>query len=238
MIFKGSDHCLSFCFSAFPCGSTALTDDRCNQVNQDPLARPMAPVSRQQGLEVWQKPLSGGRVAVVFFNRNMTGYQAGGGAVQAAAAHGAGDGTAPPLLRAGLPVSMGDCSAGLALSFDTVANSIAVLPPKTTAPAAAAAATAATAAAAPLCLGSIGTCRCSNPPSPRVGLVACAASDKTQRWKLDTATGEIDATAFAKVRPPLTRRLRHGTENALIPRQSVVLLPSLPASDAIIVPCL
>eukprot|EP01051_Picozoa_sp_SAG22_P006678 SAG22_NODE_444_length_10453_cov_8.586343_9_plen_261_part_00 len=23
--FKGSDHCLSFCFSAFPCGSTALT---------------------------------------------------------------------------------------------------------------------------------------------------------------------------------------------------------------------
>eukprot|EP01051_Picozoa_sp_SAG22_P009351 SAG22_NODE_773_length_7297_cov_102.041539_3_plen_283_part_00 len=29
--FKGSDHCLSFCFSAFPCGSTALTSDRCNQ---------------------------------------------------------------------------------------------------------------------------------------------------------------------------------------------------------------
>eukprot|EP01051_Picozoa_sp_SAG22_P001092 SAG22_NODE_38_length_26325_cov_107.302067_30_plen_227_part_00 len=29
--FKGSDHCLSFCFSAFPCGSTALTADRCNQ---------------------------------------------------------------------------------------------------------------------------------------------------------------------------------------------------------------
>eukprot|EP01051_Picozoa_sp_SAG22_P001266 SAG22_NODE_48_length_24654_cov_4.406394_14_plen_223_part_00 len=30
--FKGSDHCLSFCFSAFPCGSTALTADRCSQV--------------------------------------------------------------------------------------------------------------------------------------------------------------------------------------------------------------
>eukprot|EP01051_Picozoa_sp_SAG22_P009438 SAG22_NODE_789_length_7224_cov_2.663953_3_plen_110_part_00 len=29
---KGSDHCLSFCFSAFPCGSTALTSDRCNQL--------------------------------------------------------------------------------------------------------------------------------------------------------------------------------------------------------------
>eukprot|EP01051_Picozoa_sp_SAG22_P001946 SAG22_NODE_82_length_21749_cov_10.719769_3_plen_495_part_00 len=29
---KGSDHCLSLCFSAFPCGSTALTEDRCNQV--------------------------------------------------------------------------------------------------------------------------------------------------------------------------------------------------------------
>ena len=28
---KGSDHCLSFCFPAFPCGSTALTADRCNQ---------------------------------------------------------------------------------------------------------------------------------------------------------------------------------------------------------------
>eukprot|EP01051_Picozoa_sp_SAG22_P001099 SAG22_NODE_38_length_26325_cov_107.302067_37_plen_200_part_00 len=26
---KGSDHCLSFCFSAFPCGSTALTADTC-----------------------------------------------------------------------------------------------------------------------------------------------------------------------------------------------------------------
>eukprot|EP01051_Picozoa_sp_SAG22_P027649 SAG22_NODE_9357_length_593_cov_1.866397_1_plen_53_part_10 len=31
MPFKGSDHCLSLCFSAFPCGSTALTADRCNQ---------------------------------------------------------------------------------------------------------------------------------------------------------------------------------------------------------------
>eukprot|EP01051_Picozoa_sp_SAG22_P001082 SAG22_NODE_38_length_26325_cov_107.302067_20_plen_235_part_00 len=30
--FEGSDHCLSFCFSAFPCGSTAITAaDRCNQ---------------------------------------------------------------------------------------------------------------------------------------------------------------------------------------------------------------
>eukprot|EP01051_Picozoa_sp_SAG22_P021475 SAG22_NODE_4753_length_1174_cov_1.681860_1_plen_101_part_10 len=27
---KGGDHCLSLCFSAFPCGSTALTADRCN----------------------------------------------------------------------------------------------------------------------------------------------------------------------------------------------------------------
>eukprot|EP01051_Picozoa_sp_SAG22_P011117 SAG22_NODE_1046_length_5865_cov_4.719910_2_plen_175_part_00 len=37
--FKGSDHCLSFCFSAFLCGSTALTSDRCNQLPpDDPLA--------------------------------------------------------------------------------------------------------------------------------------------------------------------------------------------------------
>eukprot|EP01051_Picozoa_sp_SAG22_P017734 SAG22_NODE_2807_length_2191_cov_1.949331_2_plen_433_part_00 len=28
-LFKGSDHCLSFCFPAFPCGSTALTADTC-----------------------------------------------------------------------------------------------------------------------------------------------------------------------------------------------------------------
>eukprot|EP01051_Picozoa_sp_SAG22_P009239 SAG22_NODE_756_length_7442_cov_2.044668_1_plen_1614_part_00 len=34
--FKGSDHCLSFCFSAFSCGSTALTSDRCNQTSGAP----------------------------------------------------------------------------------------------------------------------------------------------------------------------------------------------------------
>eukprot|EP01051_Picozoa_sp_SAG22_P017161 SAG22_NODE_2582_length_2417_cov_2.970233_1_plen_114_part_00 len=31
-LLKGSDHCLSLCFSAFPGGSTALTEDRCNQL--------------------------------------------------------------------------------------------------------------------------------------------------------------------------------------------------------------
>eukprot|EP01051_Picozoa_sp_SAG22_P001659 SAG22_NODE_68_length_22846_cov_32.458258_2_plen_324_part_00 len=31
LAFKGSDHCLSLCFSAFPCGSTALTYARCHQ---------------------------------------------------------------------------------------------------------------------------------------------------------------------------------------------------------------
>eukprot|EP01051_Picozoa_sp_SAG22_P005220 SAG22_NODE_302_length_12743_cov_12.397738_18_plen_271_part_00 len=36
--FKGSDHCLSFCFSAFPCGSTALTSDRCHQNNNNLVA--------------------------------------------------------------------------------------------------------------------------------------------------------------------------------------------------------
>eukprot|EP01051_Picozoa_sp_SAG22_P007906 SAG22_NODE_575_length_8991_cov_12.134859_6_plen_89_part_00 len=30
-LLKAVIHCLSFCFSAFPCGSTALTLDRCNQ---------------------------------------------------------------------------------------------------------------------------------------------------------------------------------------------------------------
>eukprot|EP01051_Picozoa_sp_SAG22_P001258 SAG22_NODE_48_length_24654_cov_4.406394_6_plen_228_part_00 len=36
--FKGSDHCLSFCFSAFLCGSTALTADTC--CNQTRRRRP------------------------------------------------------------------------------------------------------------------------------------------------------------------------------------------------------
>eukprot|EP01051_Picozoa_sp_SAG22_P017348 SAG22_NODE_2654_length_2333_cov_207.686213_4_plen_152_part_00 len=36
--FKGSDHCLSFCFSAFPCGSTALTYDTCCSQAQTRLA--------------------------------------------------------------------------------------------------------------------------------------------------------------------------------------------------------
>eukprot|EP01051_Picozoa_sp_SAG22_P004047 SAG22_NODE_208_length_15237_cov_22.602774_8_plen_224_part_00 len=44
--FKGSDHCLSFYFSAFPCGSTALTSDRCNQAK---CGQPNCAVGGQSG---------------------------------------------------------------------------------------------------------------------------------------------------------------------------------------------
>ena len=137
------------------------------------------------------------RVAVVLFNRNMTGTPDQAGSLQMSAAEVNGD-AAPPL-RAGLPVSLGDCSSGLVLSFTTVKNSITVVSEATTAATAAMGV-----AAAALCLGAIGTCECSNPPSPRIGLVACNASDRTQRWKLDATTNEIDATSFAKVRPSHT----------------------------------
>ena len=42
-----------------------------------------------------------------------------------------------------------------------------------------------------LCMGVVGECRCANPASPRVGVLACNASDPTQRWSLDASTGQI-----------------------------------------------
>jgi alpha-galactosidase len=41
-------------------------------VNQDPRALPMRPVRRSGGVEVWKKPLVGGAMAVILFNRNAT----------------------------------------------------------------------------------------------------------------------------------------------------------------------
>jgi hypothetical protein len=46
-----------------------------------------------------------------------------------------------------------------------------------------------------LCLGSIGTCECANPPSPRIGVVVCDAGDATQRWTFDAKTGQINSDA-------------------------------------------
>eukprot|EP00756_Hemistasia_phaeocysticola_P014514 Hpha_TRINITY_DN15341_c2_g3::TRINITY_DN15341_c2_g3_i1::g.91006::m.91006/K07407/E3.2.1.22B, galA, rafA; alpha-galactosidase len=48
-----------------------LTNTEVIAVNQDPRALPMRPVTRADGLEVWQKPLVEG-VAVVFFHRNQS----------------------------------------------------------------------------------------------------------------------------------------------------------------------
>ena len=42
-----------------------------------------------------------------------------------------------------------------------------------------------------LCLGAVGTCKCSNPPSPRMGLVDCKSSDATQHWMLDPETTQL-----------------------------------------------
>jgi alpha-galactosidase len=39
-------------------------------IDQDPLGKQAFRVWRKDGLEAWQKPLSGGRVAVALFNRN------------------------------------------------------------------------------------------------------------------------------------------------------------------------
>ena len=54
------------------------------QVNQDSLAQPMRPVRRADGLEVWRKPLAGGKLAVVFFHRNSSSQPARSAAEAAA----------------------------------------------------------------------------------------------------------------------------------------------------------
>merc|ERR1719231_2147192 len=42
-------------------------------VNQDPAAKPMRPIRRAAGIEVWRKPLSDTKAcAIVLFNRNTT----------------------------------------------------------------------------------------------------------------------------------------------------------------------
>lgn len=55
-----------------------LTNKEVIAVNQDPKAAPMVPVFRGNGPEAWQKPLSDGGTALVFFNRNTTHGGPGG----------------------------------------------------------------------------------------------------------------------------------------------------------------
>eukprot|EP00040_Diaphanoeca_grandis_P003123 m.23863 g.23863 ORF g.23863 m.23863 type:complete len:539 (+) comp14384_c0_seq1:136-1752(+) len=46
-----------------------------------------------------------------------------------------------------------------------------------------------------LCMGQISTCECSNPPSPRIGLVECNADDLTQHWTYNATTKQINNDA-------------------------------------------
>ena len=49
-----------------------LTNTEVIAVNQDDLAQPMRPVLREDGLEIWRKPLTEHRTAVVLFHRNYS----------------------------------------------------------------------------------------------------------------------------------------------------------------------
>jgi hypothetical protein len=66
----------------------------------------MSPVSRKDGLEVWQKKLAGGKLALILFHRNDTGR---------AAAVVVPPGPPP---HTGQAVSMGSCAKNEALAFD------------------------------------------------------------------------------------------------------------------------
>eukprot|EP01051_Picozoa_sp_SAG22_P016364 SAG22_NODE_2297_length_2744_cov_4.528544_2_plen_525_part_00 len=65
--FKGSDHCLSFCFSAFPCGSAALTSDTCCKQHEPHGPRDEEPAGAGEDLDpepalgpAGREPVAGG----------------------------------------------------------------------------------------------------------------------------------------------------------------------------------
>jgi hypothetical protein len=134
-------------------------------VNQDGLALPMQPVRRSGGLEVWQKPLERGKLALILFHRNSS---AGDGRVVGETADAR---PAPTKLKPGATLSMGGCSHGVPVVLGGGRIQLKAQPN--------------------LCMGVVGECRCANPASPRVGVMACNASDPTQRWSLDASTGQI-----------------------------------------------
>eukprot|EP00039_Didymoeca_costata_P029529 m.25051 g.25051 ORF g.25051 m.25051 type:complete len:553 (+) comp7669_c0_seq3:40-1698(+) len=126
-------------------------------VNQDARASPMMPVRRQDGIEVWRKPLSStsgiadDTFAVLFFNRNISEQ---------------------PLTRIG----MGACSSTDVLKLSITQQGMLQLLSNSS-----------------LCIGSIGTCNCSNPPSPQLGIVACDINDRTQTgWSYDTKSKQLN----------------------------------------------
>lgn len=150
-----------------------LTNKEVIAVNQDFAAKPMLPITRVGGLEVWKKPLGyKGEAAVVLFNRNATGGPGSGVAAKAPVAP-------------GTPLTSVPC--GQAGAFAVTAASSGQGGPMTLR------------GNASLCVGQIGIARCANPPSPRLGVLLCNAADKSQAWRWDATTGHIINT---KSSPP------------------------------------
>lgn len=125
----------------------------------------MEPVSNVEGLEVWKKPLSAGKgMAIVFFHRNSSS--------SVNVIKGNLEPVAPPAVHAGVPVSMTARASAVALDLTGDAMKLK--------------------GSNGLCLGALpGLCKCSNPPSPQIGIAVCNASDRTQHWTFDPKTGQV-----------------------------------------------
>jgi hypothetical protein len=142
-----------------------LTNAEVIAVNQDEAALPMVAVRKAQGLEVWKKPLAAaGSNAVVLFHRNDTM------AAAAAVPQPAPQPEQPQQLTdtpvAGMVLTTVACAGAdpLSSSFDHDARGITLRSNPS------------------LCVGTVSTATCANPPSPRLGAVACDPSDPSQAW--------------------------------------------------------
>lgn len=140
-----------------------LTNPEVISVNQDPLVRPMRPVSKRDGLEVWQKPLVNG-TALIMFHRNTTSATS---TTATSASTSTATSTAASTANCLLTIDS-SCSTALSLSFDSGLLK----------------------AANGMCVGQVDMCSCAHPPSPRLGLIACDSSDSTQRWEFQS-NGEV-----------------------------------------------
>lgn len=125
-------------------------------MNQDSAAQPMRPVYRTQGLEVWRKPLAAPANSFALVLFHRN-YSSTAVPASAPAASDA--------------LTSGDCQQ--AAAFDLAVGSMPPAPIRLR-------------ANTSLCVGVIGTCTCSNPPSPRLGLVQCSAA---KAWSCPDCAG-------------------------------------------------
>ena len=143
-----------------------LTHTEVIAVNQDERAAPMVAVRKAQGLEVWKKPLAAaGSNAVVLFHRNDT---------MAAVAPQPEQPEHPQHSQqlAGTPaagmvlttVACAEADAGSSSFNHDAARGITLRSNPS------------------LCVGKVSMATCANPPSPRLGAVACDPSDTSQAW--------------------------------------------------------